>query len=507
MGIEDSICSWDHLLNQTSCEYISDNCNSKFFFVAKSYYCSNNDPGLGRALIYSIGLLLIIGILILILSLIVSNYLLYCVTNFADLFGINKKVLSFFIIPLTNSLPDLFNYHVAMKSDSVDLVLGQVIGANLITFTIVIGLICFLCPFSAKDNMAIIYGLIWVLVMISVLAYVMSDSRVNFLECSLMCILFIIYTWTLHYFNIQEVTGNLGSEADIPNKVNANDEHTYLIPQPLANEVDYIEATSNYSLWERFIDAFDCLIFVFIPVSRRTLMRLKKSERAFLHTLFTSRIFHLWMVLMSCILLNFNTLQLGMGYVVLVATTFYLTFEVIRKYADETCCNVLADIVSICNSLGFLSFITQELIQLLKNLGAIWKISEYTMGLLVFSIVNSINDIVMNILLSTKLSPTLGVSSCLGTSLLLILIGIGLNGILRLTKCGNFNQVLHGALNFTLSPEIYMSMTSLIVIVLIYILYLPLNQWKFDRRLGVFSICLWMGTIVTCLIMDYEMGN
>lgn len=505
MRIHNSYCTVDPLLNQTSCDYITYHCDSKFFFVARAYYCSTN-ASLWRALCYSVGLLVLIGIIVMILGLIVSNYLLYCVTNFTDLFGINHKVLSFFIIPLTNSLPDLLNYHVAIKDDSVDLVLGQVIGANLMSFTIVMGLICYICPFFVDENKIIVYGLVWALLMISILAYVMSDSKVNLLECSLMCILYFIYAWGLYFLNIQEATEDAGMETGVTNKPNILDEHSFLISHPIFENHENTDLCPNSSLFERLMDVVDCLLFVFIPVSRPTLQRLQRIDSPFRSALFSSKIFHLWLVFVSCVLLNLSTFRLKANYIACVIATFYVTFEIVRRYADETCCNVLADVVSICNSLAFLSCITKALIQLLKNLGVIWKISEYSMGLLVFSIVNSINDIVMNILLSTKLSPTLGVSSCLGTSFILILFGIGFNGFVRLaTRASNCET--HGALCFNLSSEIYISTASLIAIVLLYILYLPLNQWKFDQRIGIFGIFVWVATTVSCLIMDFKMND
>lgn len=500
MGIQNSVCIVVPRLNETSCDYIMHNCDTQFFFLAKAYYCSDKDPNVWRALYFSLGLLLLTGIIILILGLIVSNYLLYCVTNFTDLFEINHKVLSFFIIPITNSLPDLLNYQVAMRSDSVDLVLGLVIGANLLSASIVVGLISIFCPFSVKENKMIIYGFVWTLLLVSILAFVIADSKLNLLECTLMCILYFIYAWGLNFFTIQEASENIGIEAVVSNKSNVHDEHNRLVPT--LHDDENSELCPHTSLSERLIDLVDCFLFLFIPISRRTLQRLKKMESPFVHTLFTSRIFHLWMVFATCVLLNLIIFQLALKWILCVTAIFYATFEIIRRYADVTCCNVLADIVSICNSLGFLSYITMVLIQLLKNMGSIWKISEYTMGLLIFSLVNSINDIIMNILLSTKLNPTLGVGSCLGTNLLLILFGIGLNGILRLASLGSFCEMFHEALPFTLNSEIYISTASLITIVLIYILYLPLNQWRFDQRIGVFGIFVWGTATVSCLILE-----
>lgn len=510
MELSNSICVLDHVGNHTLCEYLNIHCDSHYFFAAKAYYCTNKSPSPSLALSYSIEILIVIAIVVMLLGLVVSNYLLYCVTNFTELLGINNKVLSFFIIPLTNSLPDLFNYHVAMNSDSVDLALGQVIGANLITFTIVIGLICIFCPFSVQENRGIIIGMAWALGMILILGFVLSDSKINIMECLLMCVLFFCYAWSLHHFDTRDDCGFMEVESVVSHKSNNADETTSLLPE---HRDSLIEDRENFQVRKSFpqrildglADVFDHLIFVFIPISKCTFRKLKRNEHKLKSTLFESHFFHLWMVIVSCVLLNFNTLQLSVQWVICGAIIIYLICELARRHANETSCNVLVDVASTCNSLGIISLLTKVVVQLIKNLGVIWRVSEYTMGLLVFSIVNSITDIAMNVLLSTNLGPALGVNSCLGTCLLLILFGIGLNGLFKLLANGASDKTLFDeALYFTLSPEIYLSSAALFIIVLTYILYLPLNRWQLDRRIGVFGICAWITTTIACLVLDFH---
>lgn len=510
--VSSTVCSFEHIGNETFCDYIDFHCDPHFFFAAKTFYCSLNYPSLAWTISFSGGLLIVIGILVALLGLIVSNYLLYCVTNFTELLGINHKVLSFFVVPLTNSLPDLFNYHTAIQGDSVDLALGQVIGANLITFTIIIGLICIICPFSVRGEKGIIIGLVWALIMILILAFVLSDSRINFLECSLICTLFFCYTWSLYILDEHDDTKTLEIEAVVSNKGMIVNEAASLIQGTSINANSDLEYREIYqSRSQRVIDfiadVIDHVIFIFIPISKRTLHRLKRNEHSFKNYLFGSHFFHIWMIFVSCLLLNFNVLhfsRIGFGVTTLLLCS---VFEVLRRYVDEDLCNILVDIASICNSLGIISFLTSAVIELLKNLGSIWKISEYTMGLLVFSIVNSINDIAMNVLLSKNVSPELGVHSCFGTCLILILLGIGFSGLWKLLSSTSGDSPLKSLLHFTLSPEIYLSTISLILIVGFDLLYLPLNGWKMDRKMGIFSICAWVATTVVCLYFDFRLNS
>lgn len=508
MELLNSSCVLEHTRNLTSCQYIKSHCDPSFFFAAKSYYCSISYPSFWLALCYSAVLLSAVAIMMIILSLIVSNYLLYCVTNFTDLLGINHKVLSFFVIPLTNSLPDLFNYHTAMKSDSVDLILGQVIGANLITFTIIIGLISVISPFSIRSSNGIVLGLVWAWVMILILAFVLSDSKVNLFECVLMCALFLIYAWSLYFLKSNEVSNDLQIEAVVSNKGNPIDERTVLLANTSVNgEVADPRKPPYRAIIDGFTEGFDHLIFFFIPISKLTLHRLKRNEHSFKVLLFNSHFFHFWMVIESCLLFNYNTFKIRNLWAVGIATLIYITFEVARRSANDVSCNIIVDIASILNSLGIISLATRATLQLLKNLGAIWRFSEYTMGLLIFSLVNSLNDIAMNVLLSANLSPGLGVNSCLGTCLISILFGIGMNGIVRLLSRKSNSGVWRDALLFTLSPEIYLSTASLLIVILLYLIYVPWNDWRFDRRIGIFAMSAWLATTVSCLLMDFRLNH
>lgn len=506
------MCTLSHSMNITSCQYISNYCDTNYYFAAKSYYCSNDYPSVWISLSYTLMLIASIGILMLLLGLIVSNYLLFCVTNFTNLFGIGEKVFSFFVVPLTNSLPDLFSYQSAMESESVDLVLGQVIGANLITFTIIIGLIGIVSPFSVRGNITIYVGFLWAMGMITILAFVLSDSKVTLIECVIVFALFVMYAWNIYFLGVQELrTAPLVNSED-PTKSPLMSETTSLLAS-LSNDQDNLildtrdDTSMHRSCVEHFLNGIDHFIFLLIPVSKLTLHRLNGNEQWAKVALFDSRIFHFWMVLVSLVLLNCNTIRADTLWVCGAATLSYLALELTKAFSNEYSSNVLLDLASIVNSLGIISVVTRATILLLKNLGAIWDISEYSMGLLVFSLVNSLNDIAMNVLLSTNLGPTLGVNSCLGTCLISILLGIGLNGVLRILTCNLIHQTRTKALEFDISPEIYVSTAALLAVILMYILYLPWNDWNLDRRAGVAGIFVWITTTLACLYMDVRAGN
>lgn len=87
-----------------------------------------------------------------------------------------------------------------------------------------------------------------------------------------------------------------------------------------------------------------------------------------------------------------------------------------------------------------------------------------------------------------------GLNSCLGTPMLIILLGIGVNGLIL-----NLN---HHSLVFELKTNLVVSLLGLIATIVFYLVYIPLNNWKLDKRLGIIVIGWWL--VVT--IINFSLG-
>lgn len=513
---ENSQCQVDSLNNTAICHYIETTCDTDLFFIARSFYCSKYHDS--SAFAFTLSAFLIIGLagLVVVLSLIVSNYLLISVTNFTELIGVSHNILSFLVIPLTNSVPDLFNFNLAMRTHSVDLVLGQVIGANLVTFTIVIGIISITSPFTIEDTKAVLGNFIWVSLSLILLTYIISDSKVTFLECLIMTSVLIFYLSFLAYQKTANENDFVDIEAIISHKgITANETTSLITSEVDVNETYESIEEPNYSTYsshsnglfiksaEHFTNLVDFILFLLIPVTSITVMMARSSDEtlSYKEKMFNLSYYHLWWITESIILMNWRLVGLSYRTIIFIVLGACVLVEYTRRYFTARTKNTLVDCLSVINALILISVVTGILIQTLKNLGAIWKMSEYSMGLVVFSIVNSINDIMMNVSLARNFRPILGLNSCLGTSLLITLVGIGTNGMLVLIGTGLKNgDILKESLTINLSSELRVSTIALNVIVLAYVVYIPLNGWRFDRRLGVLAIAFWASTICVCLV-------
>lgn len=502
--VEGFRCPVKNIGNITECQYIRASCNQSYFWIAEKYYCSKYFPSSILTLISSSLLVSLVSILISILGLVVSNYLLFCVTNFTDLLHIERNVLGYIVIPLVNCLPDLINYHVAMSSDSVDLILGQAIGANLVMFTVIIGLISMWTPFSIENKREMVKEYAWLLSLLLLLTYILSDSKITFVECLLMTSVYF-----LHIFCTLTSAGEAGNELSTHS---SSKSVTSEEMDPLLERSDRllpgfdVEVETGEHAFPRWFDLgsmVDFVIFLFIPVSKNTLVKLNNFEDSVKRHVIRLPFFHFWLVAVTLWLSS--TLFLHIKPVVLLALIVpaFLAIELMKQLISETVCDIFVDIASILNSLAIISYVTGLLIQCLKNLGTIWNVSEYAMGLLAFAVVNSINDLIMNILLSVSIGPSLGVKSCLGTSYLLILIGIGFNGLCKIISNSlRYGHLFSQALSVTMNWELIISTVGLNLVVMGTMVYLIAFGWRYDIKLGMTLVSSWILITVVCVVMD-----
>lgn len=115
--------------------------------------------------------------------------------------------------------------------------------------------------------------------------------------------------------------------------------------------------------------------------------------------------------------------------------------------------------------------------------------SEFILGLLVFSIANSLNDLITNLAMSAY-NPVYGINACLGTPLLNILLGVGFNGLVVLHQLGELLML------FELNPRVIFATGLLMVLVAGTWLYLVANRWRFDRRLAALLFGAFIASVV-----------
>lgn len=470
---------------------------------------SSHRVAIGRDMILIaqlVGLLSAVSMLVFIVGSVLSRYLLYSITNFTDLLDLSDSALGYVIIPAINCLPDIMNYHVIIESGSTNLVLGQAIGANMISFCIIVGIISIVRPFTSMDRSDLLreYGCVSAALLL--LALIVSDGKITKFECAL-----LIAIYPVHLVSLCLEKDQVSQEHIERGNTSANPaENSHLLARRDETSSDLRTTSRTSELWKitnkllaLFSDALDTMLFFCIPISRTSLQKFGATHFEMKLFLLDSELFQLWLTLLSVIMFDMLVFHLRLAVILGEILCFFLMTRLLRIFLSPRYCLLLLDMVAIFDSLLIISEMTKLIVKMLKNLSYLWNISEYSMGLLVFSLVNSMNDIILNILLSMKVSPSLGIKSCMGTCCLLLLIGIGLNELYTMLSMDSESGTSGTRfIAIDLSWEMLLSLYSLIFVVTFTMAYLTVKQWTFDKHLGITLILVWLLTNSGCMVLD-----
>ncbi|KSA03982.1 uncharacterized protein AC631_00252 [Debaryomyces fabryi] len=211
---------------------------------------------------------------------------------------------------------------------------------------------------------------------------------------------------------------------------------------------------------------------------------------------YDSRLFQIWHFCIISYIINMQFFKIALVDLIPIILVGVLITEFIKPILNRLpkLYQCIINIVGIGMSLIIMSQISTQVLKVFKNLGIILRISDYLLGLVVFSISNSINDIVTDITVSTTVNPIFGLNSCLGTPMLITLLGIGVNGLIL--------NLSHHSLVFELKINLVVSLLGAIATVIFYLIYIPLNNWKLDKRLGIIVIGWWL--LIT--IVNFSLG-
>ncbi|GME62890.1 sodium calcium exchanger protein [Neofusicoccum parvum] len=169
---------------------------------------------------------------------------------------------------------------------------------------------------------------------------------------------------------------------------------------------------------------------------------------------------------------------------------------------------VLLCFVGFVVAIAWISTIANEVVGVLKTLGAILNISDAILGLTVFAVGNSLGDLVADITVARLGFPVMALSACFGGPMLNILLGIGLSGCYMTIKHAETKHEKHPdhplhfkPFHLDISSTLIVSGATLLVTLLGLLVLVPLRKWRMDRVVGWSLVALWtvstIGNVVT----------
>ncbi|KAL1620490.1 hypothetical protein SLS56_009669 [Neofusicoccum ribis] len=169
---------------------------------------------------------------------------------------------------------------------------------------------------------------------------------------------------------------------------------------------------------------------------------------------------------------------------------------------------VLLCFIGFVVAIAWISTIANEVVGVLKTLGAILNISDAILGLTVFAVGNSLGDLVADITVARLGFPVMALSACFGGPMLNILLGIGLSGCYMTIKHAETKHEKHPdhplhfkPFHLDISSTLIVSGATLLVTLLGLLVLVPLRKWRMDRVVGWSLVALWtvstIGNVVT----------
>ncbi|KAI9792060.1 MAG: hypothetical protein M1816_003042 [Peltula sp. TS41687] len=165
-------------------------------------------------------------------------------------------------------------------------------------------------------------------------------------------------------------------------------------------------------------------------------------------------------------------------------------------------------------SIAWISTIAGEVVGVLKAFGIILGISDAILGLTVFAVGNSLGDLVADITVARLGYQMMAFSACFGGPMLNILLGIGCGGLYMMVRDGSHwhehhphKRIRYQPYQIEISNTLIISGATLLITLLGLLVWVPVNKWRMDRKIGWSLVALWTASTVCNVIVEVSGGN
>ncbi|MEM0475703.1 MAG: hypothetical protein QW343_02830 [Candidatus Norongarragalinales archaeon] len=145
-----------------------------------------------------------------------------------------KFVLSFIIMGLGTSLPDLFIAFFGASTGQMPLVVGTVIGSNIVILTLIIGTVAFFKNGIRVREKTVLENFGWLFFVIAIPFFLLLDGKLVWYEGVILIVVYLMYVYTIaeqehmHLFRTRSVQTELTLGEEVP-RVSYYREHALLV--------------------------------------------------------------------------------------------------------------------------------------------------------------------------------------------------------------------------------------------------------------------------------------
>lgn len=158
-------------------------------------------------------------------------------------------------------------------------------------------------------------------------------------------------------------------------------------------------------------------------------------------------------------------------------------------------CNYAGSFIGFVVSLTWISIFATEIVAILKATAVVLEISDDILGSTVFALGNSVGDLVSNLTIAKMGMPVMAFGACFGGPLL-GLCSLGLTSFIVMSD----DNLAYISIKF--SSTLKLNCCALIATLVFISIYVPRNNWMFDRRVGFILIFSWVISVVATIIVE-----
>lgn len=167
-------------------------------------------------------------------------------------------------------------------------------------------------------------------------------------------------------------------------------------------------------------------------------------------------------------------------------------------------------------AVAWISTLAAEVVNLLKTMGVVLRISDSLLGLTVFAVGNSLGDLVADITVARLGYPVMALSACFGGPMMNVLLGIGVGGMYMTLNSApdadgspsstGIPRPHPGPYLIDVSTTLLISGGALLLTLAALLVCVPLNRWVMDRRIGWALVGVWVASTMGNVLVEILSG-
>ena len=154
-------------------------------------------------------------------------------------------------------------------------------------------------------------------------------------------------------------------------------------------------------------------------------------------------------------------------------------------------------------SIAWISTVADEMVSIFKALGVILNVPEAILGLTVFAVGNSLNDLAANVTVAQHRHPVMALSACFGGPLLNILLGISISGFYIFVKTTRTEHPVV-AIDLHTGQTLFITAATAIVILIAILAMMLWTRWTMTKPVGIILIVMWLPGTIANLVLKVD---